>query len=355
MDLNIGKKICRLRKLNNLTQEQLAEYLCVSNAAVSKWESGNSYPDITLLPAIAKLFKVSIDTLFMFEINNDDLDEIRKTAEELKISGKYNEALNYLEDSLLKYPNDLSLNLLMARTLLTSGMNSKAMNKNHLNKSILYFDKALVLDYDDKNKESIIQNKSFILASLGKYEEANKLLEGLNNNKYIIQIANNYIKMGNENKGMQMLQMHLNDLAFSFAWLTGTLAKCLKNSGNKKEAIELNKMCATFREYMTNEDRSKANYYDFLVSKDFLDVAIETLGINDLDAMWMAIEKAVHYAIKFDNNPNFNLTDVKFLYGLEGKFDSGNAKACPYVKEILTTKFSKFQDDQRYKNLIDRL
>ena len=56
MDINIGQKISYFRKQNNLTQEQLSEYLNISNAAVSKWESGISYPDIETLPQIAKIF-----------------------------------------------------------------------------------------------------------------------------------------------------------------------------------------------------------------------------------------------------------------------------------------------------------
>ena len=51
------------RKLG-LTQEGLAQKLGVTNQAVSKWESGQSCPDIALLPAIADLFGITIDALF---------------------------------------------------------------------------------------------------------------------------------------------------------------------------------------------------------------------------------------------------------------------------------------------------
>lgn len=60
----IGANIAALRKEKGLTQEQLAEKLSVSAQAVSKWESGKSCPDISLLPAIAKLFDVTLDALF---------------------------------------------------------------------------------------------------------------------------------------------------------------------------------------------------------------------------------------------------------------------------------------------------
>lgn len=59
----IGENIKRLRREKELTQETLAEYLGVTFQSVSKWERGETYPDITLLPAIADFFGVSADEL----------------------------------------------------------------------------------------------------------------------------------------------------------------------------------------------------------------------------------------------------------------------------------------------------
>lgn len=60
----LGTTIAALRKEQNMTQEALANALGVTNQAVSKWESDQSCPDISLLPDIAELFHVSIDSLF---------------------------------------------------------------------------------------------------------------------------------------------------------------------------------------------------------------------------------------------------------------------------------------------------
>lgn len=62
----ISQNISKFRKQAGLTQEQLAERLGVSAQAVSKWENGQSYPDISLLPQIAKIFTCSIDELFSY-------------------------------------------------------------------------------------------------------------------------------------------------------------------------------------------------------------------------------------------------------------------------------------------------
>ena len=63
----IGKRICALRKAKGLKQEELAERLEVSAQAVSKWENGQTCPDISLLPRLAGVFGVTTDYLLTGE------------------------------------------------------------------------------------------------------------------------------------------------------------------------------------------------------------------------------------------------------------------------------------------------
>jgi transcriptional regulator with XRE-family HTH domain len=80
--INIGAFIAARRREKGLTQEELAEYLGVSKPAVSKWESGQSYPDIMLLPVLASYFNTSIDELVGYEAQMTKTD-IRKLYERL--------------------------------------------------------------------------------------------------------------------------------------------------------------------------------------------------------------------------------------------------------------------------------
>lgn len=66
MNLKLGEKIRSLRKAKNISQEVLAQYLGISFQAVSKWENGDTMPDVTMIPAIASFFEVSTDELFDF-------------------------------------------------------------------------------------------------------------------------------------------------------------------------------------------------------------------------------------------------------------------------------------------------
>ena len=65
--ISIGANIYQLRKEARLTQDDLASYLGVTKASVSKWETGQSYPDIELLPKIATYFDTTLDKLVGYE------------------------------------------------------------------------------------------------------------------------------------------------------------------------------------------------------------------------------------------------------------------------------------------------
>ena len=67
--MKINDIIREKRLAKGLTQEQIANYLGVSTPAVNKWERGISYPDIVLLPALARLLDTDLNTLLSFQDN----------------------------------------------------------------------------------------------------------------------------------------------------------------------------------------------------------------------------------------------------------------------------------------------
>jgi len=82
MALNIGAVIVAKRKEKSRTQEQLAKAVGISAPAVSKWETGTSYPDITLLSPIARALNITVDELLSYQIElcADDVNELAKKA-----------------------------------------------------------------------------------------------------------------------------------------------------------------------------------------------------------------------------------------------------------------------------------
>ena len=109
--MNIGNKIRELRKQRGITQEQLADCVGVSFQAVSKWETGIALPDITLAPALASYFGVSMDDLFDFSVKEIEEKALSIAKESWKYrDSDWEKARNIIDEGLKEYPdNDILL------------------------------------------------------------------------------------------------------------------------------------------------------------------------------------------------------------------------------------------------------
>lgn len=144
--IKLGEKIKALRKQKNISQEVFAGYLGVSFQAVSKWENGNTMPDVTMIPAIASFFGVSTDELFDF-----NLFEMEKRVETICCEAyKYRftdpaRSEQILRDGLQRFPgNDIILNNL----LYTLDYQTRADEVINLCKSLIESTKDDSVKYD---------------------------------------------------------------------------------------------------------------------------------------------------------------------------------------------------------------
>ncbi len=110
MKIYLSENIKRLRRERDVTQETLAQFLGVSFQSVSKWERGESYPDMTMLPEIAGFFGVSTDELL----------GVNRAAAEEELTALLEEHDNLIDDELIrqsinslteKYPGDFRVQL----------------------------------------------------------------------------------------------------------------------------------------------------------------------------------------------------------------------------------------------------
>jgi len=113
--INLQRNIAANRRAKKHTQDDLAAFLGVTKASVSKWETGISYPDITLLPRLAAYFDISIDDLIGYEPQMHD-DDIRKLYKELALNfttKPYQEVMNQCREIVKKYYSCFNLLLQM--------------------------------------------------------------------------------------------------------------------------------------------------------------------------------------------------------------------------------------------------
>ena len=77
-EINIAKVLVNKRREKGITQDELASYMGVSKASVSKWETGKSYPDVVFLPQLAAYFNISIDGLMGYapQMTKEDIKKL---------------------------------------------------------------------------------------------------------------------------------------------------------------------------------------------------------------------------------------------------------------------------------------
>ena len=102
-------KIAELRKEKGISQEQLAELLYTSRQAVSKWERGESYPDIERLKDLAIFFGVSIDYLLGYDVESVSVKNFMERTEECRRQKKPDISLDEVQLIVSRNPNDFAL------------------------------------------------------------------------------------------------------------------------------------------------------------------------------------------------------------------------------------------------------
>ncbi len=122
--MNIGNRIAELRKAKGMTQEQLGFQLGVSAAAVSKWETAVSYPDITLLCPLARALGTNMDTLLEYEEELPREKAVEYTVRIVKMKQELGAkaAEEELERILCRYPNSMEFKFQAAALFTTFGL-----------------------------------------------------------------------------------------------------------------------------------------------------------------------------------------------------------------------------------------
>lgn len=230
MELNMGTKIIALRRAKGMTQEQLATALGVSAPAVSKWETGSSYPDITLLCPLARALGTDVDHLLAFEeeLSQEKLGQYMTELIGIAQQGNIPQAEEQLNALLHRYPSDIPLKFSAVAALTFFEMNSDVStdcgneDKARWTKQKKELAQAI---HDDGNPAYYLSSVSLLVTlSLeeGELEKAEALLkENLTNTAdFTVLWVRLYLKKGEKDQALGILQRQ----AYK---LVGELRTCL--------------------------------------------------------------------------------------------------------------------------------
>lgn len=122
-EINISQVIVNKRKEKGITQDELASYIGVSKASVSKWETGQSYPDVTFLPQLATYFNISIDELMDYkpQMRKEDIRQLYKRLSADFASKPVDEVMEECRQIVKKYYSCFPLLLQMGLLMINHG------------------------------------------------------------------------------------------------------------------------------------------------------------------------------------------------------------------------------------------
>lgn len=181
-EINIARTIIAKRREKQLTQEDLANYIGVSKASVSKWETGQSYPDITFLPQLAAFFNISIDELMGYEPQMSKAD-IRKLYLALSADfteKPFEEVVGHCREIVKKYFSCFPLLFQIGVLLVNNSMQSGNMEKTF---SVIAEAKELFIRVKTEGEDAelgrlALNMEAFCALTLGDAKEVIALLEG---------------------------------------------------------------------------------------------------------------------------------------------------------------------------------
>ena len=104
-EINIADVLMNKRKEKGITQDELASYIGVSKASVSKWETGQSYPDVAFLPQLAAYFNISIDDLLDYrpQMTKEDIRKLYHKLSADFASESFDEVMVHCREIIKKY------------------------------------------------------------------------------------------------------------------------------------------------------------------------------------------------------------------------------------------------------------
>lgn len=242
--LNIGETILQLRKMRELTQEQLASMVGVSAGAVSKWENGNSTPDISLLAPLARALNTSLDELLSFQSQLSEVEVTNIKQELIKVflhegyTAGESKCLLYLKE----YSNSIHLKFevasLLYMYLATANKPSVEFIKSKKLHSLSLL-QQVVESREPKYTPIALFSIAHIYMDMENYEESEKSLKKLPLNQIDpgVLYTNLYLKQGKNEEAIKYCSGKLLSYIIHSCAMLATLAKVSRAEKDYDKAI----------------------------------------------------------------------------------------------------------------------
>lgn len=286
---HIGEKIKEQRRKNDMTQEKLAEILGVAYQTVSKWETGITSPDLSLIVPLARLFGITTDELFCYSESADDIlkKELEEDYEETWQSGDLKKRFEISQQAVKEFPGDMNWldRLAWAQSMLSFEIKEDSEYAAQQEEAIKKFAVVIENADDEKVKASSILGIVQCLAFRGRNDEAKA-----------------YAELYPENYSVSRDKVLLNCLCgeekeLHYQKMLDTALLDLLNLIGRNSKLACDAQRQILKVMVPDENYS---YYNCILADNYLMEGRFRVSENDCDGAMKMLKKAFYHAREYD-------------------------------------------------------
>ncbi len=349
MKHTFGEIIRKYRRERDLTQDELAQDIGISSQSVSKWERGDGYPDIMLLPVIARYFGVTIDELLGNDKTDEIIDGYVKESDNYLHKGETEKNLALWEKAYAEFPEDLRVmeNLMCS----INGKGIYPVPKKEAESIISLGEKILARSTDQTQRETVIHQLCFVYSGMGNREKALYYAD-MGGDLWTTRANLRLFALSGED-AVKEDQQYLLDLIFHTAMKVMSIQANMDYS--PKDDIEAYQFAADIIERLFSD--GNVGPFSFDLSRYYYRIAASYARMNDGENTVKALGRSRDYAVINATLPekiNYTAPLVNRLkYNKAGTGKNFKGNSCNIrLDELKNSCFDFIRGDDSFKEIV---
>ena len=318
MKIHISENIRAMRKGCKLTQEQLAEALGVTVGAVSKWESAMSVPDISTIIGLAEFFDTSVDVLLGYELPKGGVEKTREALRAMRQQKLFDDGMREAEKALKKYPNLFDIVYECAMLYAVGGRERQSVKE--CRRGIELYEQALELLGQNTNPNigdiGIRREMANLYIAMGEAETGISILRESNIrgiNDAVIGYALASVSHKPE-EALPFLSRAMIDTVFNqMQELSIGFSNAYMDMGQVEEAVYAMEWYAEILRGLRMP--GEPSFLDKMEAICLCRVVTLSMKQGNREKALQALRRAVILARRFDENPQYKLSGIRFFHG----------------------------------------
>lgn len=362
MTINIGETIKSMRKDKSITQETLAAFLGVTNQSISKWERGETYPDITMLPAIASFFGTSVDNLLGINKIEQERRIQHYCSEYSRLWAEHNfeELTALMKEAVCEFPGNFDLLVKYLNCLTTASLNKESLLKVREEAQSIYdlIQEQCTTDsiriWAKKLMCRYLSRLSVIESSGVDISRAEEVLESMPLMQNTRDIEAMYIYHEDTEKRRLACAKGVSEI---LRLLGETIFRTFDEPTEYDENI-LESLISLLKAVMPQEDYGKSFNH---IIYDYGYLGVKRYLRGDEEGAIACFEEEVRLAKAFDSLPDISVSTSPVVKGAvfeKTKTNLGTNKMQSKVKHLLTNRYplsEEFKEKSAFRSLADSI